>query len=193
VERIPNIDNIVKGSVMPSIFPRDQPHSRRTVTLLQTLSLSALFAGLSALSINAQAAEPADATTATAATATTASTLSPQIIDLRAMTDAQIGPIIPHLGTLRSKTLVSTPNGTIVIQAGDAPKHIHETADEIQYVISGTGTFWLGDTPRKIHPGDLIIIPKGMAHAGSHASSGHFVAIAIKLPPQAAGDIHIVK
>jgi mannose-6-phosphate isomerase-like protein (cupin superfamily) len=144
-------------------------------------SLTAIFIGMTVLSPTGRAAEPTDA-----------ATLTPQIIDLRAMTDAQIGPVIPNLGTIRTKTLVNTPGGTIAIQAGDAPKHTHQTANEIQYVISGTGTFWLGDTPRKVHPGDLITIPKGMVHAGSHANSGHFKVLAIKLPPQAAGDIQIV-
>ena len=45
---------------------------------------------------------------------------------------------------------------------------------------------------RVLGPGDLIIIPKGAAHAGSVATSGEFKALAIKLPPQAAGDTHLL-
>src|SRR6516225_3796313 len=87
--------------------------------------------------------------------------LTAQIIDLAAMTDADLGPQIPNLGTLRSKGLVVTPSGTIAAQTGNVPKHTHRGSDEIQYVISGSGTFWLGNEQRQIHPGDLIIIPKG--------------------------------
>lgn len=116
-----------------------------------------------------------------------------RIIDLSKMTDADIGVITPNHGTIRSKTLVNTRNGTVAIQAGDSPKHYHQDSDEIQYVISGTGKFWLGDTQRDIHPGDLIIIPKGTNHAGSHADSGDFKVISIKLPPQASTDLHTVK
>lgn len=113
-----------------------------------------------------------------------------RIIDLQAMTDAEIGPTQPNHGTLRSKTLLKTPNGTVAVQAGDSPKHYHAETDEVQYVVSGTGRFWLGDTMRDVHPGDLIIIPKGTKHAGSHASEGNFKVLSIKLPPQAEGDFH---
>jgi quercetin dioxygenase-like cupin family protein len=118
--------------------------------------------------------------------------LTAQIIDLMAMTNADIGAQIPNMGTLRSKGLVVTPNGTVAIQTGNVPKHIHMGSDEIQYVLSGTGTFWLGNEQRQIHPGDLIIIPRGTIHAGSEPSSGEFKVLSIKLPPQASGDMQMV-
>ncbi len=117
--------------------------------------------------------------------------LTPQIIDLAALTDADLGPLIPNT-TLRSQSLVVTPSGTVSVQAGDAPKHTHQGSDEIQYVISGSGTFWLGSEQRQIHPGDLIIIPKGTPHAGSVPTGGEIKTLAIKLPPQASGDMQIV-
>ena len=92
------------------------------------------------------------------------------------------------MGTLRSKLLVVTPGGTIARQSGNVPKHYHLGSNEIQYVNSGSGTFWLGNEQHQIHPGDLNIVPKGTAHAGSVAISGEFKALAIKLPPQAPGD-----
>ncbi|MGO4304079.1 cupin domain-containing protein [Cupriavidus sp. RAF12] len=119
-------------------------------------------------------------------------TLAPQIINLAAMTNEDIGPQVPNMGTLRTKGLVATPHGTIAVQSGNVPKHFHNSADEIQYVISGKGTFWLGTEQREVGPGDLIVIPKGAAHAGSIATSGEFKALAIKLPPQAAGDTHLL-
>jgi quercetin dioxygenase-like cupin family protein len=121
----------------------------------------------------------------------TAAKLTAQIIDVAGMTDADI-PVIPNVGTVHSKTLVATPDGTVAVQTGNAPKHIHQDSVEIQYVISGSGTFWLGDEQRQIHPGDLIIIPKGTVHAGSVQTSGEFKVLAIKLPPQAQGDFHVV-
>jgi mannose-6-phosphate isomerase-like protein (cupin superfamily) len=118
--------------------------------------------------------------------------LTPQIIDLAAMTDSQIGPQVPNMGTLRSRILVNTPGGTVAIQSGNVPKHMHLGSNEIQYIVSGSGTFWLGSRVVHIHPGDLIIVPKGVAHAGSLATSGEFKALAIKLPPQAPGDTHML-
>ena len=118
--------------------------------------------------------------------------LTAQIIDLMALTDADLGAQVPNMGTLRSKGLVVTPNGTVAVQTGNVPKHTHMGSDEIQYVISGSGTFWLGDEQRQVHPGDLIIIPKGTAHAGSEPTSGEFKVLSIKLPPQASGDMQIM-
>ena len=114
-----------------------------------------------------------------------------QIIDLAALTDADLGAQIPSMGTLRSKCLVVTPNGTSAVQTGNVPRHTHMGSDEIQYVISGSGTFWLGNEQRQIHPGDLIIIPKGTVHAGAQATSGEFKVLSIKLPPQAPGDMQM--
>ena len=118
--------------------------------------------------------------------------LTAQIIDLAALTDADLGAQIPNMGTLRSKGLVVTSNGTVAVQTGNVPKHTHMGSDEIQYVISGSGTFWLGNEQRSIHAGDLIIVPKGTAHAGSEATSGELKVLSIKLPPQASGDMQMV-
>lgn len=78
----------------------------------------------------------------------------------------------------------------IAVQSGDTGKHYHADANEVQYVLEGTGKFWLGDTYRDVKPGDLIVIPKGTAHAGSRATAGTFKTIAFKTPPQAADDVH---
>jgi quercetin dioxygenase-like cupin family protein len=117
--------------------------------------------------------------------------ISPAIIDLSAMTNADLGNIV--VGTIRSKSLVQTPNGTLSLQTGDAPKHTHAQSDEFQYVISGEGKFWLGDSLRDIHAGDLIVIPRGTAHGASIASSGQFKVMALKMPPPVAGDTQMVK
>jgi mannose-6-phosphate isomerase-like protein (cupin superfamily) len=120
-----------------------------------------------------------------------AAPLTAQIIDIAALDGDAIGPLIP--GTeLRSKTLVVTDGATIAVQQGNVGKHYHAGNDEVQYIVSGTGTFWLGDTQRSIKAGDLIVVPKGVNHAGTVATSGTFKALAIKLPPQANGDTHFV-
>ncbi|MGO4326952.1 cupin domain-containing protein [Cupriavidus sp. 2TAF22] len=118
--------------------------------------------------------------------------LAPQIINLAALTNEDLGPQVPNMGTLRTRGLVTTPQGTVAVQSGNVPKHYHTSADEIQYVIAGKGTFWLGNEQREVGPGDLIVIPKSVAHAGSVATSGDFKALVVKLPPQAAGDTHLL-
>ncbi len=118
--------------------------------------------------------------------------LTAQIIDTNLLDGEAIGPIQPNTD-LRSKILVVTDKATVQVQQGDVPKHTHMGSDEIQYIVAGSGTVWLGDTQRQIKPGDLIVIPKGTVHAGTVATTGRFKAIAIKIPPQAQGDTQFVK
>lgn len=113
--------------------------------------------------------------------------LTPQIINLFSMTDEEIGNLIPNTD-LRSRLLAATPEGTVAVQSGNVVRHYHADANEIQLILQGEGSFWLGDREVQIKPGDLIIIPRGTPHAGSRATTGRFRALAIKLPPQAPTD-----
>ena len=111
--------------------------------------------------------------------------LTPRIVNVLTMPDEEIGPLN---GDQRSRNLVTTRDGTINVQSGNVFKHFHADADEIQLILDGTGTFWLGEREVEIKPGDLIVIPRGTHHAGSRPSTGRFRALAIKLPPQRADD-----
>jgi mannose-6-phosphate isomerase-like protein (cupin superfamily) len=116
--------------------------------------------------------------------------LTPMIIDIAAIKEMEL-PTTPN-PDLRSKGLVTTDHATIAVQMGNVAKHFHSGADEIQYIVEGTGTAWLGDTKREIRPGMLIIIPKGVNHAGTESISGRFKALAIKIPPQDPKDTTFV-
>ena len=119
-----------------------------------------------------------------------ANALTPMIIDVAALKDADLAAT-PN-PDLRSKGFVATEQATLAVQIGNVGKHFHSNSDEIQYIVEGTGTAWLGNEKREIRPGMLIIIPRGTHHAGTEATSGRFKAIAIKIPPQAAGDTTFV-
>lgn len=116
--------------------------------------------------------------------------LTPLTMDLTAIKPEDLGST-PY-PELKSKTLVSTDNATVAVQSGNVGKHTHPKTDEIQYIIEGSGSMWLGAKRVEFKPGTLIVIPKGTAHAGSVVASGPVKAIAIKIPPQAAGDIVFV-
>jgi len=116
--------------------------------------------------------------------------LTPMIIDIAAIKEAEL-PTTPN-PDMRSKGLVATEHATIAVQMGNVAKHFHSGADEIQYIVEGSGTAWLGDSKREIRPGMLIIIPKGTHHAGRESTSGRFKALAIKIPPQAPTDTTFV-
>lgn len=94
---------------------------------------------------------------------------------------------------LRSKTLVSADGATVAVQDGNVPKHLHRDANEVQYILEGTGTIWLGDKEVRVKPGDLVIIPKGTPHGGTKPDGRTFKAIAIKTPPQDPKDTVVLQ
>jgi len=93
---------------------------------------------------------------------------------------------------MRNKQFVTAEGMTLAIQDGNTPKHLHPNTNEIQYVLEGTGTIWLGDKEVQIKPGDLIVIPKGTPHGGSKVTGRTIKAIAIKTPPQAPDDTKLL-
>jgi mannose-6-phosphate isomerase-like protein (cupin superfamily) len=112
--------------------------------------------------------------------------MAPQMIDLAGMKHGDI-PVTPN-PEMNAKGLVVTDNATVGIQSGNVAKHIHPKTDEIQYIVEGSGSMWLGNERKEFKPGTLIIIPKGTAHAGTIVTNGPVKAIAIKIPPQPKDD-----
>lgn len=98
----------------------------------------------------------------------------------------------PNAGGMRYKNFVSVDGATLTVQDGNPPKHLHNNANEIQYVLEGTGTMWLGDKEVPIKPGDLIIIPKGTPHGGNKTNGRPIKSISIKTPPQAPDDTKLL-
>ena len=97
-----------------------------------------------------------------------------------------------NAGGMRNKVLATADGMTIAIQDGSPPKHLHANAHEIQYILEGTGTIWLGDKEVQIKPGDLVIIPKGTPHGGTKPDGRTIKAIAIKTPPQKPDDTKLL-
>ncbi|MCC8956723.1 cupin domain-containing protein [Bradyrhizobium sp. Pear77] len=92
----------------------------------------------------------------------------------------------------RSRTFVSADGATVSIQDGNVPKHMHPNTNEMQFVLEGTGTVWLGDKEVTVKPGDLIVIPKGTPHGGNKPNGRAIKSIAIKTPPQAPDDTKLL-
>jgi len=112
-----------------------------------------------------------------------AENITAQVIHTGELKDDALGQ--PNAGGLRSKMFVSADGATISVQNGMVPKHMHPNTNEMQYILEGTGTIWLGDKQVTVKPGDLVVIPKGTPHGGTSAP---LKAIAIKTPPQAPDD-----
>ena len=115
-----------------------------------------------------------------------ADNMTAQIISTGEMEGDAISPAAAN--GMRNKLLAAADGMTISIQDGSPPKHMHPNTHEIQYILAGTGTIWLGDKEVTVKPGDLVIIPKGTPHAGTKPNGRTIKAIAIKTPPQAPDD-----
>jgi len=115
-----------------------------------------------------------------------AESITAQVVHVPELTGDALGPA--SATGFRSKMFVSADGATISVQDGNVPRHMHPNTNEIQYILEGTGTVWLGDKEVHVKPGDLIVIPKGTPHAGTKPDGRPFKAIAIKTPPQAPDD-----
>ena len=119
-----------------------------------------------------------------------AETITAQVISTGELEGDKISAA--NAGGMRNKTLAVADGMTISIQDGSPPKHMHPNTHEIQYVLEGTGTIWLGDKEVTVKPGDLVIIPKGTPHGGTKPNGRTIKAIAIKTPPQAPDDVKLL-
>jgi mannose-6-phosphate isomerase-like protein (cupin superfamily) len=112
------------------------------------------------------------------------------VIDLTALTPDAMPTPTALFPQLRSKTLVVTDGMSLAFQTGTVAKHYHADANEVQIVLSGTGSEWLGDKQVPVKPGTLIVIPKGTVHGNWIATSQPLELVSIKTPPQAPSDVH---
>src|SRR5438034_8952012 len=119
-----------------------------------------------------------------------ADTISAQLIHTGELEGDALSPL--NTAGMRNKTFVAVDGATISVQDGSPPKHLHANANEIQYILEGTGTIWLGDKEVPVKPGDLVVIPKGTPHAGTKPQGRTIKAIAIKTPPQAPDDVKLL-
>ena len=117
-----------------------------------------------------------------------AAPLQAAAIDLAAIAPADLPTPTPASPNLRSKTLVVADGATMALQIGTVFKHFHADANEIQIVLAGSGTEWLGDKQVSLKPGTMLVIPAGTPHAGT--TDPALKILSIKTPPQAATDIH---
>jgi mannose-6-phosphate isomerase-like protein (cupin superfamily) len=109
-----------------------------------------------------------------------------QVISTAELNGDALGPA--NAGGMHSKMFVSADGATISVQDGNVGKHMHPNTNEIQFILDGTGTIWLGDKEVKVKPGDLVVIPKGTPHGGTKPDGRTLKALAIKTPPQAPDD-----
>jgi mannose-6-phosphate isomerase-like protein (cupin superfamily) len=111
----------------------------------------------------------------------------PAVIHVSKLTAADFPAKAPN-ATVAVKMVAVADGAAAQVQTGHTAKHYHANSNEMQYIVSGSGMFWLGDKQVPVGPGDLIIIPKGTAHG----MMSDYTALAIKSPPQDPTDAHPV-
>jgi mannose-6-phosphate isomerase-like protein (cupin superfamily) len=74
------------------------------------------------------------------------------------------------------------------------PAHYHEGSDEYLYVLSGKGTFWMGNAANSntFDPGDLLFFKRRTIHALPQIVEGPVVFLAIDTPRRDPKDIVFV-
>ncbi len=74
------------------------------------------------------------------------------------------------------------------------PAHYHEGSDEYLYVLSGRGTFWMGDASNsgEFVPGDLLFFKRRTVHALPEIFEGPVVFLAVDAPRRDPKDIVFV-
>jgi mannose-6-phosphate isomerase-like protein (cupin superfamily) len=76
----------------------------------------------------------------------------------------------------------------------ETPAHYHVGSDEYLYVLSGRGTFWMGDSSNgaEFGPGDLLFFKRRVVHALPKLIEGPVVFLAIDTPRRDPKDIIFV-
>ncbi len=74
------------------------------------------------------------------------------------------------------------------------PAHYHAGSSEYLYVLSGRGTFWMGDASNgsEFSPGDLLFFRRAVVHALPEILEGPVVFLSIDTPPRDPKDIIFV-
>jgi mannose-6-phosphate isomerase-like protein (cupin superfamily) len=71
--------------------------------------------------------------------------------------------------------------------------HHHAVAEEIYYMLSGTGSMTLGDESRPVGPGDAIAIPPGVRHTIRNTGGDELVFLCCCAPGYEHGDTFLEK
>ncbi|AWN37146.1 cupin domain-containing protein [Methylobacterium radiodurans] len=71
------------------------------------------------------------------------------------------------------------------------PPHYHATCDEYLYVLSGRGTFWMGEpaTEAAFGPGELLFFERGTVHAMPTLCEEPVVFLSVDTPRREPTDI----
>jgi len=74
------------------------------------------------------------------------------------------------------------------------PPHYHRNCDEFLFVLSGRGTFWIGDETNSgaFEPGHFLFFERGVVHALPELLEEPVIFLSLDTPRRQPDDIHFV-
>jgi mannose-6-phosphate isomerase-like protein (cupin superfamily) len=63
------------------------------------------------------------------------------------------------------------------------PVHHHEKAEQVLFVVSGSGEITLGDQNVEARPGATVHVPRGVAHGITNTGDEPFTILEVTSPP----------
>jgi hypothetical protein len=80
---------------------------------------------------------------------------------------------------LKESILSCNPLETVrLLQMREAvAEHVHQTGDEIIYVVAGEGTVRMGDAATPVRPGSLVVVTSGTGHAFERAGKNPLIVL----------------
>ena len=70
-----------------------------------------------------------------------------------------------------------------VVKITKGTPHLHQSYDEVYYVLSGMGTITLGEETHPLRPGSVAVIPAGVLHSLEAASGQELEFVIFGTPP----------
>ena len=68
-----------------------------------------------------------------------------------------------------------------------APAHVHDTQEEVIYILKGKGEIYFNGIPEEIEPGSCIFIPPGVEHSINNTSNEILKLAYVFSPPVKQG------
>ena len=78
----------------------------------------------------------------------------------------------------------------LIIDPGAIETHVHNGAEEVLYVLDGTGDIQVEGATYPVNPGRAVFVPDGAEHSYVNTGSDHLVVLGSLAPPIDPGDIH---
>ena len=80
---------------------------------------------------------------------------------------------------LKESVLACNPLETVrLLQMREGvAEHVHESGDEIIYVVAGEGTVRIGEAPTPVRPGSLVLVTSGTGHAFERAGKNPLIVV----------------